>query len=124
MATLAQLDLAGQMVIAVYQGDASASSGGVLGPSVVIDGANPMPDVGWTTPDGGATWVAPAAGNPVANQAALLHKATLALQINATYLALNPPTQAQVVAQVAALTKEVNALLKLALGQFGDTTGT
>lgn len=68
-------------------------------------------------------WIAPA-GTPPANQAVLLAKAQAALASNATFLALAAPTQAQAVAQVQALTRQVNALVKLALGRLADTSGT
>lgn len=51
-------------------------------------------------------------------QAALRSQAGDALAANATYLAIGAPTNAQVVAQVRALTQEVNALIKLIVGNF------
>jgi hypothetical protein len=36
-----------------------------------------------------------------------------AIDANASYLALNPPTQAQALAQVGALTRQVNGMLRL-----------
>ena len=60
----------------------------------------------------------------VANRAALVQKAQTALANNQTYLAIPSPTQAQAVAQVAALTRQVNALIQLALNSFDSTAGT
>ncbi len=59
-----------------------------------------------------------------ANVATLLSKASTALATNATFLGLGSPTNAQTLAQVQALTRQVNALIKLQIGQFDDTTGT
>lgn len=58
------------------------------------------------------------------NTAALLAKAKAALAANATFLGLASPTNAQVVAQVKALTKEANALIKLEVRDLLDTSGT
>jgi hypothetical protein len=55
-------------------------------------------------------------------QATIRQNAKTALANNTIYLALNPPTQAQVVAQVAALTRQVDALIRLAVGDFTGTT--
>jgi hypothetical protein len=60
----------------------------------------------------------------VTNQQTLLQKAGNALANNATYLGLGTPTNAQVVAQVAALTRQVNALIRLTIGQLDSTSGT
>lgn len=54
----------------------------------------------------------------------LRSKAVTALDTNATYLALPTPTTAQAVAQVGALTRQVNALIRLVADQFDTTTGT
>jgi len=40
---------------------------------------------------------------------------------NQTYLTLSPPTQAQVVSQVQALTRQVNALIRIVLGALDAT---
>jgi hypothetical protein len=56
-----------------------------------------------------------------ANGEELLRRARGALQSNRNYLATPTPTQAQVVAQVAALTRQVNALIRFALGAFDGT---
>lgn len=54
-----------------------------------------------------------------------------AMSNNATFIAIAAPTNAQIVAQVKALSqqqnlllREVSALLRLALGALDDTTGT
>lgn len=59
-----------------------------------------------------------------ANRAALLTKAKAALILNATYQAIPAPTQAQAVAQIALLTKEVTALIRLVGAVLDDTSGT
>ncbi len=54
----------------------------------------------------------------------LMAKAQRALDANATFLAIGSPTAAQVRDQTILLTKEVDALIKVALGLATDTTGT
>lgn len=56
-----------------------------------------------------------------ANQQTIQTKALAALTANATYLAIAAPTQAQAVAQVNALTQQLDAVIRLLLGQFGST---
>lgn len=54
----------------------------------------------------------------------LRSKAQTALSVNATFLAIASPTNAQVVAQVKALTRQNNALIRLQIGDLSSTTGT
>lgn len=56
------------------------------------------------------------------NAAALLAKADAALATNATFRALASPTNAQTLAQVKALTRQVSALLRLARRDLLNTT--
>ena len=60
----------------------------------------------------------------VTNRATLTTAATNALASNITYIALASPTAAQQTAQVKALTRQVDALIKLTLGLLDDTAGT
>jgi hypothetical protein len=58
------------------------------------------------------------------NVASLVAKGQNALTSNATFLALGSPTNAQTLAQVQSLTRQMNALIRLTLGQFDTTNGT
>ena len=58
------------------------------------------------------------------NRALLFDKASEALAANQTFLALQNPTNAQVLAQVRLLTREVNALIRLQLASFEDVSDT
>lgn len=60
----------------------------------------------------------------VVNRDQLNVRAHQALAVNATFLGLAPPTNAQVVAQVQRLTRQVNALIRLQLDELDDTAGT
>lgn len=60
----------------------------------------------------------------VTNRDTLTSKATAALAANVTFLAIASPSTAQVTAQVKALTRQVDALIKLQLSLLDDTTGT
>lgn len=58
------------------------------------------------------------------NKAILLAKGIAALAVNATFMALAAPTNAQTLAQVKALTKQNNAVIKLLAEDLSNTTGT
>lgn len=60
----------------------------------------------------------------VVNAATLQSRAAAALTANATYLALATPTNAQTTAQVQRLTKENNALIRMALSLLADVSDT
>lgn len=53
----------------------------------------------------------------------LRDRARAAIATNLTFLANGSPTNAQVVAQVRALTRECTALVRLLVGQFDTTDG-
>lgn len=56
-----------------------------------------------------------------ANEATIRSQAGQALATNGAFLAFNNPTNAQVVAQVKALTRQNNGLIRLALRRFDAT---
>jgi hypothetical protein len=57
------------------------------------------------------------------NRAILRSRAVTALDTNATYQAIGTPTNPQVVAQVAALTRQNNGIIRLLLGQLDTLNG-
>ena len=65
-----------------------------------------------------------AGGVAAVNVQTVQQRAQAALAANATFLALGAPTNAQILAQVRLLTKECNALIRLALGQVSDVSDT
>jgi hypothetical protein len=71
-----------------------------------------------------AVAAAPAAQTAGANRAALIAKAGPALAANATYLAISAPSTAQNTAQIKALTRQVNTLIRLAARALDSTSGT
>jgi len=58
------------------------------------------------------------------NRGTLQARAQTAIANNVTFLGLASPTNAQTLAQVQSLTKQVDALIKLALGLLSDASGT
>jgi hypothetical protein len=124
--TLARIDsdtLVGQ-ITEIFQGDGPIDHWSAIGPAVVIDGMNPMPGVGWTTSDGGQTFVPPAADSVIGNRAALQVKAIQALQSNIDYLAITTPSQVQVLTQVNRLTRQTSGIIRLLLNELDSQTGT
>jgi len=67
---------------------------------------------------------AAAQASQAANAASLQGKAQAALAANSTFQAIASPTNAQVLAQVQLLTKECNALIRLALNLLDTTSDT
>ena len=63
-------------------------------------------------------------GSKEANRRTITTKAQTALSANATFLALSSPTAAQIRTQVNRLTREVNALIRLQLGDLDTTQDT
>jgi hypothetical protein len=56
-----------------------------------------------------------------ANRVRLLEQAQAALAANRDFLALASPTNAQTLAQVKALTRQTNAVIRLLVGDLTDT---
>lgn len=59
-----------------------------------------------------------------ANQQTLQQRAQAALAANATFLSIGSPTNAQNAAQVQALTKQCNGLIRLLINALDSTSGT
>lgn len=57
------------------------------------------------------------------NRLTILKNAKTALGNNITYLGVTSPTNAQVVAQVKALTRQVNGLIRLTINQLDGNEG-
>jgi hypothetical protein len=74
----------------------------------------------------GDTWnsssfVQPALPPDAANERTLRQQGEQAIVDNKTFVAITNPTNAQVVAQVKALTRQMNGVMRLALGKFDGT---
>lgn len=72
---------------------------------------------GWLT----FAQVSPAAQAAVTNAVTLRTQAKDALAVNRTYLAVAAPTAAQTAAQVKALTRQVQGLIRLVIDQIDGT---
>lgn len=59
-------------------------------------------------------------GARLANLATIAEQAGAALAANSTYLAIGSPINAQVAAQIRALTQQNNKIIRLLLSQIGD----
>jgi hypothetical protein len=92
-------------------------------PTVLEDNAE-YQKIATRTQNGGTVQIVPKAGSRIANRTDVLDKARAALATNATYLAVGAPSNAQNLAQIRALTRQVNGLIKLQLDDMGDVTGT
>jgi len=76
----------------------------------------------WDNPTAWLTvTLTPKAGTPAANADTIAGQARTALATNRTFLALGAPTNAQTLAQVQALTRQVTGLARLVLGQLDGT---
>ncbi len=64
----------------------------------------------------------PVAGSAQANASTISARARAQLAQNATYLALPTPTAAQQTAQIARLTRECSAVIRMLLGQTDSLT--
>lgn len=92
---------------------------GVLGTTTVLSPGVICP--GCAAFAGRASVVAAATdGTRTANQSTIIRQAQGALTTNTTYLAIGSPSNAQVVAQVRALTQQNNRIIRLLLSQIGD----
>jgi hypothetical protein len=60
-------------------------------------------------------------GTAEANRLTIEDQARQALVNNRAFLELSPPTNAQVLAQVRALSRQVNGLIRVTLNQLDDT---
>jgi hypothetical protein len=66
--------------------------------------------------------VVPKPGSDGFNQDALIARAPIALANNAAFLALASPTNLQTLAQVQALTRQIDALIRFELTAYSDVS--
>ena len=96
------------------------AAAGRLTPAQVAEAAR----LGWLPTTDANPAALTAAQTAATNRAALLAKVTPAIAANTTYLAIASPTVAQNTAQTKALTRQVNALLRIVGKALDATTGT
>lgn len=58
------------------------------------------------------------------NNTTLRTQADAAIEANIAYLAIGTPTNLQVIAQVRALTRHINGVIRLVIGKLDSTSGT
>ena len=92
--------------------------------STTLNDWSVYPDSGTLAPN---TWVGDplfAADTTSTNDSSLRQLAKAALDVNGTYLNVANPSNAQVAAQVKALTRQASGLIRLFLQQLDSTAGT
>lgn len=89
------------------------------GSPVDVTNMAPQPQLGWVYD--GTSFAAPV---ELTNLNTLVTKLLNAFQTNQTYLGLSAPTNTQVVAQLASLTRQVSALERLIVNRLDSTIGT
>lgn len=117
--TLAQLVDCGFAVV-VNTSQPADTSTTVYDRSIVV--TNGVPTETWTARTKSAAQQASelASATASANGVTLRDRATTALTDNATFLAIGTLTNAQVVAQVRSLTRQVNALARLSMNSLSE----
>lgn len=103
----------------VEQWDEGARTYATYNPDGTVKAARP-----YTATENAAADAAVSRDAASTNDADLRTKASQALTVNATFLALAAPTNAQTTAQVKALTRETSALIRLTIRALDTVTGT
>lgn len=97
----------------------------IVDPSTIQVGYNVAPSpaqiTAWQTAVAATT---PSPTSPWRVELTLLTNALSAIQNNVTFLAIPSPTQAQALAQVQALTRQIDAIIRVFLGAYDSTSGT
>jgi len=102
----------------------------IIGSGLAGDGTTPIqlallvPDAVATVTPGNPATIDTTFSTTVQNRSVLLSKAGNAVSANQTFLGLGSPTAAQTLAQVQSLTRQVNALIRLATQMLDSTNGT
>jgi len=84
-----------------------------------VTSLSPQPQPGWSYD--GVAFTEP---GPMRNRRQIMAKMTQMLQRNQDFLAIQTPTNAQVVQAVQALTREVTMLIRIVADQLDTTDGT